>query len=170
MRNIAIIAIGMCLVLISACDKRNLPDKGATYAESVSNEWWVVLSQNGSALTDPAKISTYNTSMNQDSIFVDDLGNIWPFKCKAKIDLTNMAFSTEKTQSLTDIKVPGSSPAQYYRPTVTITNGKILPKAAKSLSGNPTDSIYMEIEFSDDPGNKYVIAGSARTRFSEDEY
>src|SRR4051812_36576612 len=115
MRSIAIMAIGMCLVLMSACDKKNLPDKGVTYAEKVSNEWWVVLSQGGSPLTDPAKISTYNTSMNQDSIFIDDLENIWPFKCKAKIDLANMTFSTDKTQSLYDIKVPGSSPAQYYR-------------------------------------------------------
>lgn len=159
----------MCLVLTSACDKRNLPDKGATYAEKVSNEWWVTVTPQLGPNNDVFKISTYNTSMNQDSIFIDDLENIWPFKCKAKIDLANMTFTTN-TQSLYDIKVPGSSPAQYYRPTVTIANGKILPNAAKSLSGNTTDSIYMEIEFSDDPGTKYVIAGSARTRFSEDEY
>jgi hypothetical protein len=170
MRSIAIIAIGMCLVLISACDKKNLPDKGATNAEKVSNEWWVVLSQGGNDLIDPSKISTYNTSLNPDSIWIDDLENIWPFKCKAKIDLANMTFSTANAGSLYDIKVSGSSPAQYYRPTVTIANGKILSKAAKSLSGNTTDSIYMELEFSDDPGTKYVLAGHARTMFSEDEY
>ena len=158
MRSIAIIAIGMCLVLISACDKKNLPDKGATYAEKVSNEWWVVLSQNGSALTDPVKLSTYNTSSNPDSIWIDDLKNVWQFKCKAKIDLANMTFSTQ------------NAPNEYYGITVNIANGKILPNAAKSQSGNVTDSIYMEIEFSDDPGTKYTIAGSARTRFSEDEY
>jgi hypothetical protein len=170
MRSIAIIAIGMCLVLISACDKKNLPDKGATYAEKVSNEWWVTVTPQLGPNNDVFKITTYNTSMNPDSIWVDDLTNIWPFKCKAKIDLANMTFSAANSGSQYDIKVAGSNPAQYYRPTVNIASGKILPNAAKSLSGNTTDSIYMELEFSDDPGTKYVIAGSARTRFSEDEY
>jgi hypothetical protein len=170
MRKIVIIAIGIfAAALISACSK-NLPDTGATTAMKVSNEWWVTLSQNGNPLTDPVKIATYNTASNPDSIWIDDLENIWPFKCKAKIDLANMTFSTANAESQYEIKVPGSSPAQYYTPTVNIANGKILSNAAKSLSGNPTDSIYMELDFSDDPGTKYVIAGHARTKFSEDEY
>jgi hypothetical protein len=169
MKSIAFIAIGICIVFISACDKKNLPDKGATYAEQVSNEWWVTATPQGGKTSDVFKIATYNTSMNLDSIFIDD-ANYWSFKCKAKVDLANKTFSTGSIESMYDLKVPGSSPAQYYRPTVTISNGKILPKAAKSLSGNTTDSIYMELEFSDDPGTKYIYAGHARTRFSEDEY
>jgi len=170
MRKIVIIAIGIfAAALISACSK-NLPDTGATTAMKASNEWWVTLSQNGSPLTKTVKLTTYNTALNPDSIWIDDLENIWPFKCKAKIDVANLTFSAQNSESLYEIKVPGSNPAQYYTPTVNIANGKILPNAAKSLSGNTTDSIYMELEFSDDPGSKYVIAGSARTRFSEDEY
>ena len=158
MRKIVIIAIGVfAAALISACSK-NLPDTGATTAMKVSNEWWVTLSQNGNPLTDPVKMATYNTALYPDSIWIDDLKNLWQFKCKAKVDLTNMTFSTQSAQN------------QYYGITVNIANGKILPNAAKSLSGNTTDSIYMEVEFSDDPGTKYVIAGSARTRFSEDDY
>jgi hypothetical protein len=167
MRNIAFIAIGISILLLSACDKKNLPDKGATYAERVSNEWWVVISQGGNQLIDPVKISTYNTSSNPDSIWIDDLENIWPFKCKTKIDLASMTFSTQNSESQYDIK---DAQNQVYRPLVNITNGKILLNAAKSLSGNTTDSIYLEIEFSDDPGTKYEIAGHARTMFSEDEY
>lgn len=157
MRNIAITAIGICVVFISACDK-NLPDTGATTTMKASNEWWVELSQDGTPWTDYVKIATYNTASNPDSIWIDDLENTWQFKCKAKIDLSSMVFSTQEAQN------------EYYNITVTITNGKILPNAAKSLSGNTTDSIYMEAEFSDDPGTKYVLAGHARTKFSEDEY
>jgi hypothetical protein len=157
MRKIAIIAIGVCVVFLSACDK-NLPDKGATTAVKVSNEWWVVISQGGTPLDGPVKIATYNTASNPDSIWIDDLGNFWEFKCKAKVDLSGLIFSTQESQN------------EYYASTVNITNGKILPNAAKSLSGNTTDSIYMEVEFSDDPGTKYIYAGHARTKFSEDEY
>lgn len=158
MRKIVIIGIGIfAAALISACGK-NLPDTGATTAMKVSNEWWATLSQNGTPLTKVLKIATYNTASNPDSIWIDDLQNLWQFKVKANVDLTNMTFSTQKAQN------------QYYNITVNIANGKILPNAGHSLSGNVTDSIYMEAEFSDDPGTKYVIAGTARTRFSEDEY
>ena len=158
MRKISFIAIGLCVVFISACNKKNLPDKEETVAKKVSNEWWVVLSESGNPLTHEVKLSTYNTASNPDSIWIDDLENIWEFKVKAKVDLNNLTFSTDKSQN------------EYYNITVKIANGKILPGAAKSQSGNKTDSIYMEAEFSDDPGTKYVIAGHARTMFSEDEY
>jgi hypothetical protein len=158
MRKIVIIAIGiLAAAFMSACSK-NLPDTGATTAMKVSNEWWVVLSQAGSPLTHEVKMATYNTASHPDSIWIDDLENTYQFKCKAKVDLSNMTFTTDKSQN------------GYYNITVKITNGKILPNAGHSLSGNVTDSIYMEAEFSDDPGTQYVIAGTARTKFSEDEY
>jgi hypothetical protein len=53
---------------------------------------------------------------------------------------------------------------------VNLTEGKILPLAGKSRSGNVTDSIYFKANFSDDPSNTYVISGTARTGFIEDDY
>jgi hypothetical protein len=156
MRNIVIIAmIFGAAVFVSACSKK--ADVGATTAVKVSNEWWVTLTD-ATGSSDPAKIATYNTASNPDSIWIDDLENLWPFKCKVGIDLTNLTFSVQNAQN------------QYRNRKVSISNGKILPNAAKSKTGNVTDSIYMEAEFSNDPGTKYIIAGHARTMFSEDEY
>jgi hypothetical protein len=70
-----------------------------------------------------------------------------------------------------------NSANQYYNAspttppkTVTLNGGKVLAGAGKTRSGNPVDSIYIEAEFSDDPGTKYVISGHQRTGFFEDEY
>ncbi|MBO9200944.1 MULTISPECIES: lipid-binding protein [Niastella] len=166
MKSIAIIAIGMCIVFISACDKRNLPDKGVTYAEKVSNEWWVIATPEVGPVSDPFRIVTSNTSSNLDSIVIDDMENYASFRCKVKFDMTNLTFSTQNYASPYDLK-DGSN---IYRRTVNVTDGKILAKASKALSGTTTDSIYMVMEFSDDPGNKYTIAGTSRTMFSEDDY
>jgi hypothetical protein len=91
-------------------------------------------------------------------LWVDDLGHSWQFKCKAKIDYSNLTFSTTNAQN------------QYYNITVNLSEGKILTKAGRSKSGNATDSIYFKANFSDDPSNTYVISGTARTGFIEDDY
>ena len=103
-------------------------------------------------------LNTYNTSANDDSIWVDDLLNSWQFKCKAAINYQNLTFSTTNATN------------EYYPITVNITNGKILLKSGTSKSGVKTDSIYMQVNFSDDAANTYVISGTARTGFIEDDY
>jgi hypothetical protein len=148
--------------ILSACEKDNLPDPGATVAVKVANEWWCTFTLNGEDVYGDGyhgKIATYNTSANDDSIWVDDFGtNIWAFKCKAKIDYSNLTFSA------------ANSPNEYYGITVNINNGKILPGMGVSKTGNITDSITMDIEFEDDPGTIYTLSGHARTRFAEDDY
>ena len=136
-----------------ACSK-DLPDAGGTAAKALANEWWVKINDTGSVV----KLSTYNSSLNTDSMWVDDLENLYGFKCKAKIDASALTFSAQNSKS------------DYSALTVNITNGKILKNAGVSKTGNVTDSIYMEIEFSDAPGIKNKIAGSARTRWGEDDY
>jgi len=144
---------------ILGCKKNNLPDPGSTKTEKMANEWWVTLKQGGADLIGThVKIATYNTSANNDSIWVDDLENTWQFKVKAKVNLDSLSFSTSQFQN------------EYYNITVNLMNGKIFPGQGKSKSGNVTDSIYMQAEFSDDPGTIYVISGHARTRFAEDDY
>ena len=151
---------GAVIFLLCSC-KKNLPDVGKTAAEKMANEWWVTLDQGG---TQDAlglghfKIATYNTSANDDSIWIDDFQSGWQVKFKAKADYNNLTFST------TD------APNEYYPITVNLTDGKILLNAGHSKSGNVVDSIHMQIEFSDDPGTIYEMNGGARTRFAEDEY
>ncbi len=146
------------IIILAAC-KKNLPDPGSTSAEKMANEWWVTLKQGGADLIGThVKIATYNTSANADSIWIDDFLNTWQFKVKAKANYNDLTFTTSKAAN------------EYYAITVNLTKGKIFLNGGKSKSGNAVDSIYMEAEFSDDPGTIYTISGHARTRFSEDDY
>lgn len=147
------------LLIFSACQK--LKDPGATVAVKVANEWWVTLDSVG--IPDyygigHLKIATYNTSANDNTIWIDDYQNIWPFKIKTPVDYNALTFSTTAAQS------------EYTNITVNVTDGKIFPKLGHSRSGNIVDSIHMGIEFSDDPGTMYEINGVERTRFVEDDY
>jgi hypothetical protein len=52
--------------------------------------------------------------------------------------------------------------------TAKMIEGKILKGVAHSLSGNVVDSIYLKLEFSDDPGNVYEMKGHYDTGFFAD--
>jgi hypothetical protein len=158
MKKITLILI-TALLIFSACQK--LKDPGATAAVKVANEWWVTLDSVG--IPDyygigHLKIATYNTSANDNTIWIDDYQNIWPFKIKTPVDYNTLTFSTTAAQS------------EYTNITVNVTDGKIFPKLGHSRSGNIVDSIHMGIEFSDDPGTMYELNGVERTRFVEDDY
>jgi Lipid-binding putative hydrolase len=154
-----IFILAVAIVALSSC-KKNLPDPGHTAPQNLANEWWVTFTLNGADLYNLGhqKIATYNTAANTSEIWVDDLESTWDFKVKATADLNNLTFAASKAQN------------QYYNITADITNGKVLPNAGHSKTGKVTDSIYMQVKFSDDPGNTYTIAGTARTRWAEDDY
>ena len=149
--------------LFSSC-KKELQDPGGTATKKLAGEWWVQLFNPDGSLAYPADyyghILTYNTAANTNEIWVDDNGEIWDFKVKAQADPNNLSFSATDATSV----VP------CYGIKVNITDGKVLPLAAKSKTGNATDSIYMKIEFEDDPGSIYTLRGHLRTGFLEDEY
>jgi hypothetical protein len=154
--------IAFTCTIVYACQKK--PEVGGTTTQSMANEWWVQLFDPSGALVYPASyyghIATYNTSSNTDEIWVDDQNEIWNFKVKAKADLNALTFTANKAVSVVD----------NYNIKVTITDGKIIPNVGHSKSGVLTDSIYMKIEFEDDPGTIYSLKGHARTRFAEDDY
>jgi hypothetical protein len=158
MRKI-ILAIFILLGCICfSCKKDFKP--GETSGVKAANGWWVTFTLDGADIYNLGTffISTYNTSANDDSLWVDDLEHSWQFKVKAKVDYSSLTFSTTNAQN------------EYYNITVNLSEGKILPKAGRSKSGNPTDSLYFKANFSDDPSNTYVISGTARTGFIEDDY
>jgi hypothetical protein len=162
MKKITFLSI-IAVFLLASC-KKDLPTIGGTAAQKLANEWWVTLDQGG--IQDfygggHFKLLTYNTAANNDSIWIDDLANkdqSWVVKFKAAANFNDLTFSAT------------NSPNAYYPITINLTDGKVLPNAGHSKSGNIVDSIHMKVEFSDDPGTIYEFNGTARTRFIEDEY
>lgn len=142
---------------ITSC-KKDAYDAGTTTAATVANGWWCTAKLGGVSQAGTFFLSTYNTAANKDSIWVDDIGHFYNFKCKAAVNLSTMTFGTTSSQN------------DYYNITVSIANGKVLSKAGHSKSGIATDSIYMETKFSDDPTSTYIISGTARTGLVQDDY
>src|SRR6266481_3858954 len=144
-----ILIVSVIVFVFTSCQKAK--DPGATSAVKVANEWWVTLTLNGDDIgTGHFKMATYNTSANDNNIWVDDYLNGWQIKIKVPVDYTNLTFSTMGAQN------------EYYNITVNLTDGKILPKLGHSKSGNIADSIHMKLEFSDDPGTIYEMNGVER--------
>jgi hypothetical protein len=149
--------IGLSMLVLS-CSKK--PDIGYTPTYKMAGEWFIELFEDGSQASDFHKIISYNTSdPNSNQVWVDDL-NLWPFKSKLNIDYQNLAFTP--MDSAPNIKETGE--------TVKVIEGKVIPQGGHSKAGNIVDSIYLKIEFSDDPGTIYELKGHARTGFLEDEY
>lgn len=164
MKKIYLFGITLTVLAFSSCQKK--PDVGGTAAEKMANEWWVQLYKPDGSLAYPpdyyGKIATYNTAANiGNELWLDDLGgNIWDFKVKVNADPANLTFNATQAESVVD----------QYNIKIDVTDGKIIPNGGHSKTGVITDSIYMKIEFEDDPGTLYSIRGHARTRFAEDDY
>jgi hypothetical protein len=159
-KSLTIITLAVILLSSNSCNKE-LPEIGGTSAQSLANEWWVGIYQGTTNLYGAGhlyKLITSNTAANTNQIWVDDQHHLWDFKVKAQADFNALTFSAAKAQN------------EYYNITVDITNGKVIKGAGRSKSGNVTDSIYMDVKFSDDPTNTYQIKGHSRTSFIEDEY
>lgn len=153
------IFIAIVLFTIVSCEKAF--DPGATKTVKMSNEWWVNYYVNGVDQYKTVKLSTYNTAANNDSIWIDDFGTFWDVKFRAKINTDSLTFHATNAAN------------NYYTSTVTVTKGKIMPKAAHSPSGVVTDSIYFKIQYSDDTtpfGTTYEVKGYARTAWAEDDH
>ena len=154
MRNIIITILVFGAVSMWACSK-DLPDAGGTSTETLSNEWWVT--DNGAKIR---KISTFNTANTKDSMWVSMIKAPDTFQVKVLVDVANFTFSTQNSKNINGKNIS----------SVSITNGKIFLKGGKSTTGNITDSIYLEAEYSNAPGVKHIFSGVARTKFEADDY
>ncbi len=141
----SLILAGMLIIGIS-CQKEY--EKEYNWAYPLSGDWTVNV-KDGTDDYGSYYIKTYNSSFGKDSIWVDDNGNFWHFKAKAKADITNKTFETAEY-----ISFPGDN---RYEDLVTIKNAKVIEK----------DSIYFEVEFGSDPGNIYKFAGHRRVSYEE---
>jgi hypothetical protein len=144
--NYKCLLTGLFILMLSCQKLENTQE--FNWAYPMSGEWSLQLEFGGHVYPGPYFIKVYNSSFGRDSVWIDDNGNIWPFKAKAKVNMETLTFSTNNFKSL-----PGTS----LEDLVTITNGKIINK----------DSIYFEAEFGSDAGTIYKMYGHRATSYDE---
>jgi hypothetical protein len=153
---------------LTACEEDE-PEVEFTAIGRAAGEWWVTYKEETRPGVFEDKnqgytgLMTYNASDNSpNQIWLDDRGHFWPFKFKAAYDGTAMSFSASNAPSLV------KSNNQNF--TANVTAGKVIVGGGKSKTKAATDSIYFQVEFSDDPGTIYHVSGHKRTGSQEDEY
>lgn len=107
---------------------------------------------------------TSNTSGNSsDSLLIDDPEHSWPFRMIAPIDYNNLIVKPSTNLNI-EADYLGSGE------TVRVIEGKILKNAATLPSGRKGDSIFLKLEFSDDPGSFYMYSGHRDSGQPEDQH
>lgn len=165
----------LCLVgtlLYTSCKKDEI---GGTNGEKTAGEWYVTVvavDEEGNVVYEDDELfgighfhlDTYNTSTDDPTeMWIDDNTNFWETKGKISVDPNALTFSGADV------------PNQYYDSQFTVTNGKILLKAATTPSGMPADSIVFNLNFSDDNYpeqlgfSSYKVSGYRYTGFAGDD-
>lgn len=144
-------------------------DPGDTMVQELSGDWYVRLLLDGEDVYGIGYylLSTYNTADdNGEEMWVDD-HELWPMKVTTPVNVGGKTFSGSDLGNEYSYE---DNDENIISPVVDIIDGGVLENATTSPGGTTTDSIYMNVEFSDDPGTTYTIAGYARTGFFEDEH
>jgi hypothetical protein len=172
MKKTIYLLMGLAGLLFTSCEKDEI---GGTATESMAGEWYVT----ADAVDDAGNVvyedlfglgnfmlNTYNTASNaSDKLYVDDRGNFWEFKLRVNCDLSSLTFQSNG----------GVANEAYDGCDVTISGGKILPKAATNPHGTAADSIVFYVSFSDDEYPdaygyaKYKISGYRYTGLTSDD-
>lgn len=166
------IASALVLFLVSCQEEYKAPVSSTV---EMAGRWWIQLYYDGDQdgiVTEDDIIYTYHdigafglvtsnvASNSKDTILMNDPEGLWPFKAKLPVDLANLTI--KPSTGLPNLELDGE--------TVSVISGKILKGAATTLSGGKTDSIFVEMEFSDDEGSYYVFSGHRDTGFPEDQH
>ena len=151
----------------ASCDEGGEPTKeeiGATTTGMYAGDWFITLTDtDGNVLVENALHSTYNTSANDNTMWLDDHENGYYVKSKYSIDLNSGIFGATDATNVND---GGDNTS-----TVTITEGRITKFGAFSKAGHPVDKIEFRVHYSyDAPGYDILYVGHKRTGFGEDEY
>lgn len=166
-------ALLLTMTFATSCEKEKI---GGTATEALAGDWYVTIDaadENGNVvegLEDPfgkgrIHVATFNTAANTaDKLYVTDFGDFWGFKVRTNSDVNALTFSTA-----------GAVANESYDCNVTITDGKILPKAGKQNNGSAADSIVFYVSFDDDPYPaaygyaKYKVSGVRYSGLEEND-
>ena len=162
---IKFLSILSIFALVYSCDRVGdgdiADDQGGTSTQEMAGDWFVTFTIDGDDVYSLGHtlLSTYNTSANNgQEMWIDDHENTWEYKVKSPINVGAKTFAGSNLDN------------QVYDVKMNITDGKILKGAATTSGGNKSDSIHFKVEFADDPGTIYTVAGYKRTGFAEDEH
>ena len=145
-------ALALSISFVSCEKVESVPDESDIVAKDMMGSWYVEFLVDGEDIYHLGftKINTYNTSVNDGtSMWIDDNEHTWTFKVNCPINSSDQTFSGTGLYS----NVGG------YEVDVDIINGMITKDGVTSPSGQTTDKIDFEVEFSDDPGTIYQIVG-----------
>ncbi|MBZ4190681.1 lipid-binding protein [Niabella beijingensis] len=135
----------LSLVFFS-CQKKI--EKEYSWAYPVAGDWTLKAHVGTDEVAGPFEVKIYNSSFGQDSIWIDDYnGNFYQIKFKAKVDMSNLTFQTGGSKNA----ISG------YDIDVKVTDGKVINN----------DSLSFKVEFSDDPGTIFTVAGHRTTSYDE---
>ena len=153
MKKLVYFAALLLTTVFASCEKEEI---GGTATQATAGQWYVTVDAadgNGNlvaGLEDMFSLGrvtmlTFNTAENNPKeMIVSDIGSFWDFKVKVATDQQTLTFQTNTKEN--NNLVP-----KYEDINVTITNGKIMPKAGRQNNGSPADSIVFYVSFSDDP-------------------
>lgn len=154
----------------TGCDDSDV-DPGGTATEGMSGTWDVTLYDlNADGTVGEAEadfsLTTYNTAANTNTeMWFNGLSGYesygLPFQTKVAINYGAKTFGS--TTAIARILGDDS------KGTITITDGKILPNAAKNLHGMPNDSIVFDITYNNNSifTQKLRVSGQRYTGFTE---
>jgi hypothetical protein len=172
-----LIVVTAFVIAMASCNKEEYKAPVSSVV-SMSGRWWTELyfddAQDGIPVSDGLiyayadfggyGLTTTNTAANDvDSVLIDDLHGSWPFRIKAPVSLGSLSFTPSTVLNIQEDYLGTGE-------TVKIIDGKILKGAARSKSGAVADSIFIEFEFSDDPGSYYIYTGHRDSGQPEDQY
>ncbi|WP_194312945.1 lipid-binding protein [Flavobacterium soyangense] len=158
--NIVYLFLVLSISLFTSCDEGGNPNPGGTTTAQFAGDWFInAKDSDGAPVIDYTMHSTYNTSANDNTMWIDDYGHGYAIKCKITVNLNDGTFAATSSDNLID----GSK--------VTITNGKFEKGAGLSKAGHKVDKISFRAHFDyDATGYDILYEGHKRTGFLEDEY
>lgn len=171
MKKYLILLFAVISFSLASCEKDTEP--GGTAVEKMAGTWyvtWEVKNDQGvweDILGGTVELNTYNTSANISTEMWLNESYVTSAPLKVTTDYKSRAFSLPAE---TEISPNGNNMIEAIwgeAITVTITDGKVLEKAATTPSGMPADSIIFFLNVKGD--DTYKIAGFRRTGFPEDE-
>ncbi|HEY1196002.1 lipid-binding protein [Flavobacterium sp.] len=158
----------LCGILISlsfaSCDAGGDPEPGGTTTQDFAGDWFINVKVEG--VSKFIRFSTYNTSANDNTMFIDDNG-LSQTKPTSQLLKAKYSINMKDGSFISDVNTAN---LRQTSKTVTITNGKIEKMGGTSRGGHTVDRISFTVEYSNEPGVKYDYVGTKRTGFKEDEY